>query len=135
MKVFALRLEPNRDLKVSLQDFAIENHLQAGFVLTAIGSLKQGLIRFANRDTATILPEKLEILSLNGTLSESGIHLHIAVADGTGKTRGGHLVEGCVIYTTAEIVIGEAEGLTFLRTVDRQTGFRELQIVPTEDLA
>jgi predicted DNA-binding protein with PD1-like motif len=40
----------------------------------------------------------------------------------------GHLVEGCLIYTTAEIVIGEARGLMFSREQAAETGYQELRI-------
>jgi len=67
-------------------------------------------------------------VALNGTLSMHGSHLHLAIADKTGRMLGGHLTEGCIIYTTAEIVIGESPHLTFVRTPDAQTGFLELEI-------
>jgi Ca2+-binding RTX toxin-like protein len=37
--------------------------------LTAIGSLKQATIRFANQDHSTVLTDKFEIISLNGTIA------------------------------------------------------------------
>ena len=127
-KLFAIRLKPNEDLKQSLKDFAIQQNIQAGFILTAIGSLKQATIRFANQDYSTVLTDKFEILSLNGTIANNGLHLHIAIADSQGKTIGGHLDNGCIIYTTAEIVIGATEEFRFLRTFDKQTGYQELEI-------
>lgn len=130
MKIFAVRLKPNQDLRQSLKDFVITNNIQAGFILTAIGSLKQATIRFANQNVHQVLTEKFEILSLNGTLAVTGIHLHIAVADQEGKVIGGHLVDGCLIYTTAEVVIGESEDFRFLRSADEQTGYQELEILP-----
>ena len=42
----------------------------------------------------------------------------------------GHLVEGCPIYTTAEIIIGEAQALRFTREPDEQIGYKELKIHP-----
>ncbi len=129
MKVFPIRLKSNADLRTSLKSFAIEKNIQAGFILTAIGSLKQATIRFADRENTTVLTEKFEILSLNGTLAVTGIHLHIAIANSHGKVIGGHLSDGCIIYTTAEIVIGIAEDFTFHRSLDEQTGFNELEIV------
>lgn len=128
MNVFALRLTPGQDLKQSLKEFALTHDLQAGFILTAIGSLTQATVRFADQKTSEILPGRFEILSLNGTLSIHGIHLHITIADSTGRTIGGHLDNGCIIYTTAEIVIGESEDLVFTRTVDPLTSFLELEI-------
>lgn len=130
MNVIAIRLKPNEDLRQTLKNFALNQNIKAGFILTAIGSLKQATIRFANQETSIVLTDKFEILSLNGTIANTGVHLHIAIADQQGKTIGGHLDDGCIIYTTAEIVIGIAEDFTFLRTIDEQTGCKELEIIP-----
>jgi len=128
MNIFALRLKPQQDLKQSLAEFVAANQIQAGFILSAIGSLQKASIRFANQPTSDVFDEKFEIVALNGTLSIYGSHLHLAIADKTGRMIGGHLTEGCIIYTTAEIVIGESPHLTFVRTPDAQTGFLELEI-------
>ena len=130
MKVFALRLKPDQDLRQSLKTFSEEQNIKAGFILTAIGSLKQATIRFANQSVSTALPNKFEILSLNGTLATTGVHLHICISDKEGKTIGGHLDNGCIVYTTAEIVIGASEEFSFIRTIDEQTGYKELEIIP-----
>ena len=130
MKIFATRLKPNQDLKESLKSFVKQNNIQSGFILTAVGSLKQATLRFANRDNAQVFNERFEIVSLGGTLSIHGIHLHISLSDKNGKTIGGHLVDGCIIYTTAEIVIGVSEDFIFVRTVDETTGYKELEIQP-----
>lgn len=129
MKTFALRFKPEQDLRQALETFTQEKDIKAGFILTAVGSLQQASIRFANQNTATVLQDKFEILSLNGTLATSGIHIHIAIANGKGETIGGHLEKGCIIYTTAEIVIGVSEAFTFTRTVDAQTGYKELEVL------
>ena len=135
MKVFALRLKPDQDLRQSLKTFAEEQNIKAGFILTAIGSLKQATIRFANQSVSTALPNKFEILSLNGTLATTGVHLHICISDTEGKTIGGHLDNGCIVYTTAEIVIGASEEFSFIRTIDAQTGYKELEIIPNPCLS
>jgi predicted DNA-binding protein with PD1-like motif len=128
MRVFSLRLKPEEDLRQSLKAFAIAHNLQAGFILSGIGSLTQAKLRFANQPESTLLTGKFEILSLNGTVSIHGIHLHAAIADANGTVIGGHIDQGCIIYTTAEIIIGEIETITFLRTLDPKTGFLELEI-------
>ncbi|MBQ9988085.1 MAG: DUF296 domain-containing protein, partial [Erysipelotrichales bacterium] len=69
-----------------------------------------------------------EIVSLTGTLSTEGLHLHISVSDKEGRVWGGHLSDGCVIYTTAEIVLGELEQYTFTREMDENTGYKELVV-------
>jgi predicted DNA-binding protein with PD1-like motif len=130
MKIFALRLKPNQDLKESLKNFVTSNNIEAGFILTTVGSLKQATLRFANQNDSKVLHDKFEIVSLVGTLSTHGIHLHISISDKDGKTIGGHLEKGCLIYTTAEIVIGVSEDFIFVRTVDENTGYKELEIQP-----
>ena len=69
-----------------------------------------------------------EIVSLVGTLSTEGSHVHLSIADSTGKTIGGHLLEGCTIYTTAEIVIAKSNEMHFTREEDGTTPWKELQI-------
>jgi len=52
------------------------------------------------------------------------------VTDQEGKASGGHLKEGSIVRTTAEIVILEPEDVYYLRETDAQTGYKELKIVP-----
>jgi predicted DNA-binding protein with PD1-like motif len=52
------------------------------------------------------------------------------VADADGRVTGGHLLDGCMVRTTAEIVLGLVDGLAFAREVDPSTGWRELSITP-----
>lgn len=78
---------------------------------------------------------KFEIVSLTGTLECNGDdddavaseHLHLAVSDEECRVFGGHLVEGCEVRTTAEIVLGTvASGLAFKRQQDARSGYAEL---------
>lgn len=128
MTIHALRLVPGQDLKRELDAFVRKEQLKAGFILTCVGSLQQAMIRPANQPDAISRVEKFEIVSLVGTLSPDGAHLHISLSDSLGNTIGGHLLEGNLIYTTAEIVIGEAENLTFSRETDPITTYKELKI-------
>lgn len=128
LKTYALRLRPGQDLRVELEEFARRKGIRAGFILTAVGSLQKASLRLANQSNTTSYEDKFEIVSLVGTLSPDGPHLHLSLSDGTGKTIGGHLVAGCIIYTTAEIVIGELKGVSFTREQDAQTGYQELRI-------
>lgn len=128
MTVHALRLHPGQDLKRELDAFAKAQHLQAGFIITCVGSLRKVALRPANQQIPLLREQKFEIVSLVGTFSPDGSHLHISLSDSTGTTLGGHLLEGNEIYTTAEIVIGEAEHLQFQRETDPVTTFKELTI-------
>lgn len=128
METFALRLRPGDDLLLALDSFAQEHDLEAACVLACVGSLTQATLRFANQENAAVLNGHFEIVALTGTLAKHGSHYHIAIADETGRTYGAHLLEGCHIYTTAEIVIGTVPELRFLRTHDPKTGYPELDI-------
>lgn len=131
VKVYALRLGPGQDLRAELEQFTKAKRIRAGFIVTVVGSLDGATLRLADQSTSAHFNGKFEIVSLVGTLSPDGPHLHISLSDNTGKTIGGHLVEGCRIYTTAEIVVGEARGLTFHRSTDAVTTYPELTIGPS----
>ncbi len=128
MKIFALRLRPGQDLRKEIERFTRERGIKAGFIITTVGSLEKAALRLADQNNASSFEGKFEIVSLVGTLSQDGAHLHISLSDSTGRSIGGHLVEGCQIYTTAEIVIGEARGIVFTREADKLTGYKELTI-------
>lgn len=128
LKTYALRLRPGQDLRRELEKFAREQKLQAGLIVTAVGSLTKAAIRLADQPDATEFEGKFEIVSLVGTLSPDGPHLHISLSDKTGRTIGGHLVEGCTVYTTVELVIGEIEGVRFTREQDAESGYKELRV-------
>jgi hypothetical protein len=127
-KMYAIRLKPEQDIKLAIESFAKENAIKAGFIVTAVGSLQSATLRLADQKDPISLNEKVEIVSLVGTISPDGVHFHLSVADKTGKTLGGHMFDGCKVYTTAEIIIGALDDIVFSREQDTQTGFRELQI-------
>ena len=124
--VVAMRLERSVDVRLALESLAKERKISAGVILGAVGSLSQTCLRFAGRDDPTILTGKHEILTLSGMLSESGAHLHMSVSNSEGQCIGGHVVQGCIVYTTLELVIGLMPGMSFRRELDTQTGFPEL---------
>ncbi len=130
MKVVPLRLQPGDDLRQALETWMGEQEEQAGCVISAIGSLSVAKLRFAGAAAATTIHGELEILSLSGTLSADGAHLHIAIADNSGAVIGGHLCSGSLVRTTAELVIGLLPEWRFSRELDPATKFAELQINP-----
>ena len=130
MKVVPLRLQPGDDLHQALETWMGEQQEQAGCVISAIGSLSVAELRFAGAAAATTIHGELEILSLSGTLSADGAHLHIAVADSRGAVIGGHLCPGSLVRTTAELVIGLLPEWRFSRELDTATGYAELRITP-----
>ena len=132
MGMHATRLRPGQDLKESLELFAAERGLKAAFVATGMGSLEKAELRLAGAEQTAVIGGPLEILCLSGTLGADGSHLHMAVSDSNGRVTGGHVCRGCKIYTMAEVVLGEVEGIAFLRRRDRETGYAELVVAASE---
>ena len=130
LHILPIRLEPGRDLRLSLEQLLAEEQEQAGCVICGIGSLERLQLRLAGRDTLTSLTGDLEILSLSGTLAANGSHLHISVADANGNVCGGHLALGSTVRTTAEVIVGLLPQWQFSRSRDALSGTRELQIRP-----
>lgn len=132
MKLFTTRLHGGEDLRQALQEFAKQNNIQAGFIVTCVGALKSMCIRMAGAtcDNQTInnFDEDFEIVSLVGTITKDDCHLHIAGSKKDGNVIGGHLRVGSIVNITAEVVIGEDEKSIYDRVFDTDTGFEELTI-------
>lgn len=127
--IHAFRLQPGKDLKKELLKYCQAHDLQAATVVSGVGSLQTASLRLADAKITSHYKGPFEIVSLTGTLSKEGIHLHISISDARGQVLGGHLLDGCLIHTTAEMVLLEALELKFTREPDPQTGYKELKIV------
>lgn len=130
MQIHTFRLKPGQDLYRSIKEFVKAHDIQAGCVLSSVGSLTHARLRLANDDAYTDYEGHFEILALNGTVSLHGCHLHLAIGDGRGHTYGGHLGEGCLIYTTAEIVLAAFPGVVYKREPCAESGYDELAVRP-----
>ncbi len=128
ISTYAFRLKPGDDLQQNILKLVKEKKIEAGWIAACAGSLTDHAIRFANQPEASKGSGHFEIVSLTGTVSINGSHLHISISDSTGKTIGGHLMEGCKIYTTAEIIILATDKYTFTREKDGSTPWEELQV-------
>lgn len=130
MQALPLRLAPQQDLRAALEAVLAAHGATAGFVLQAIGSLSVARIRYAGMAHGTELRGDMEILTLAGSLSPDGAHLHISLADAHGKVTGGHVEPGCIVRTTAEILVALLPGHRFSRARDPASGYKELAIHP-----
>ena len=120
---------PGQDLVEEIKKLAKQHNIEAGIILSGVGSLTKARIRLPiiDADIKYLSVENLEIISLDGTISKSGIHLHISVSDINGKVLGGHLKEAWV-RTTCELVIGVLKDIKFTRRKDSNTGYEELEV-------
>src|SRR5258706_10090692 len=128
-RLWVLRLHPGDDLVDSIMEFARKHSINAGGIVTCVGSLDHARLRFANQSEYENLNAKgqhFEIVSLVGTFSTTERHLHLALANEQGAVFGGHASTGNKVYTTAKIVIVEGLGWTFRPEKDPGTGYLRL---------
>ncbi len=133
MKLFPLRLHPGQDLRAALEAVLTQDGdgASAGFVLQGIGSLDVAQLRLAGAEHPLELHGDLEILTLAGSLAPGGAHLHMALADAQGRVVGGHVAPGCIVRTTAEILVAFLPDHEFSREPDLAgSGYRELVVRP-----
>lgn len=128
--VWPLRLHPGDDLCTALQAAVAAQGMSAAFVLAGVGSLRPAFVRLAGADAALRLDGDVELLSLSGTIAADGVHLHLSVADAAGRVIGGHAAPGCIVRTTAEVLLALLPGWDFRREPDAGTGWAELAIRP-----
>lgn len=126
MTVHCVRLHRGEDLLLSVKALCAERNIRAGVVLSAVGCILKGRVRDASGVTIQEIEDHCEIVSLNGTVSKTRCHLHIALSKEDLTTIGGHLTSGCIINTTCELVIGELPGIAYGVEQDPQTGYDEL---------
>lgn len=135
MKTHVFRLRRGSDLLKALQEYARTRRIAAGTVVSGVGCVTRARVRDASGVTVRELNEPLEIVSLMGTLSVARTHLHIALAREDLTVLGGHLMEGCIVNTTAEVVLLELDGVRFGAERDGETGYDELAILSLEERA
>ena len=135
MKTHVFRLRRGSDLLKALQEYARTRRIAAGTVVSGVGCVPRARVRDASGVTVRELNEPLEIVSLMGTLSAARTHLHIALAREDLTVLGGHLMEGCIVNTTAEVVLLELDGVRFGAEWDGETGYDELAILSLEERA
>lgn len=122
------RLTRGQDLYEEIERYAKEHHISAGAVVSAVGCVYRWELRDASGVRVRSGEEDVEIVSLMGTVSENGCHLHASFAREDLSMFGGHLRPGCLVNTTAEIVLAGLENFRFTRRPDEQTGYDELVI-------
>ena len=133
MHTLPLRLPPACDLRREIEQAVGARPEQGGFVLSGIGSLTQANLRFAAAESSTLLVEPLEVLSLAGSVTPEGAHLHASVSTASGRVLGGHLGYGCLVRTTAEVLIAVLPEWKLSREHDAASGYKELVISRRSD--
>ena len=122
--VFA-RLVEGEDLLETVTKVAENTKVSMGWFFL-IGTLKKanlGFFREGEYET-TQMDQPLEIVSCLGNISikenKTFAHAHISVSDEKGRVYGGHVMPGCLIGVTGELVLMEADGVKIFRKFDER---------------
>jgi len=126
-KELIVRLKHNADLVQSIAELARSKEVKAGS-FTAIGALRRARLGYYDQKNHKYREMKIdsphEIASCVGNISlsdgEPFIHAHVVLADETGNTKAGHLLEGIVF--AAEVHLRQLEGPKLERKYDEVTG-------------
>ena len=132
-RVVVARLEPGEDILKSIEKIIQTQSIISGH-LSLIGAVSKVHLGYFNREENTYrdfaVEEDLEIVSCVGNIAkhEKGhiVHAHLVASDANGKCYGGHLMEGCVVSVTIEVVITEFPKMA--RTRDAATGLNLLDL-------
>ena len=131
VNIYCKRLRRGDDLLREIERLAAEVGLRAGVVLSAVGCVSRARVRDASGVAVREINAPCEIVSLMGTVSAARTHLHISLSSEDLSTLGGHLLPGCIVNTTCELVLAGLPGWTMGTEQDEQTGYDE--IVFSED--
>lgn len=131
MRTICRRLRRGTDLLAALKQIAQDEQLQAAVILSGVGCVSRAQVRDADGATIRRIDEHCEIVALQGTVSQTRCHVHIALSRMGLGVVGGHLAPGCIINTTCELVLLEQDGWTCSREFDDETGYDEILFTPT----
>ena len=126
--VFFVRLVEDEDLLDGITAYVEKAKVKAGFFFL-IGSLKQARLGFfdGKKYQSITIDEPLEIVSCMGNVSmdeknRTIVHAHLVVSNKRGEAFGGHLLRGCTVSFTAELVLVKCAETELRRVPDEKTG-------------
>jgi predicted DNA-binding protein with PD1-like motif len=115
-QIHVFRLESGDDLLGGLVRSIGRVGVRQGVIMAGIGSLASYHLHVVDEpqwppvDTFLRAEGGLDLLSVQGYVVDGRIHAHIVVSDAQGA-KGGHLEEGCRVFTFAVVTVGELEGV------------------------
>jgi len=128
-------MESGEDILKMIDAVSLEHGVCAG-QLTLIGAVSKASLGFFDRESMEYktftIDKDLEVVSCMGNIAstyEGGlvVHAHMVVADQDGRCYGGHLMPGCEVSVTIELIITEMDG-DVRRARDEATGLNLLDI-------
>lgn len=132
MRTICARFTRGTDLYEGLKTLAAENAVTAAGIVSLVGCVSCATVRTAGAEAILSIPGPLEIVSATGTVSRERVHVHAAFSDKKLNALGGHMKPGCVVDTTAEVILLVMDDTRFSGAFDPATGYNELCIELTE---
>lgn len=134
IRVIFAKMEPGEDVFETIGAVAKEHGVRSG-QLSLIGAVSKAKLGYFHVEASEYrdftIDEDVEVVSCIGDISTHEgnlvVHAHMIVADETGKCWGGHLMTGCKVSVTIELVIIETE-IELIRKRDDRTGLNLLHI-------
>jgi len=126
-RVIFVRLFENEDLLEAISNTAKKTRINAGFFIL-IGTLREAKLGFYRQGKyePIQIDEPVEIVSCIGNISlkeekDLVVHAHVSVSDEKGQVFGGHVLPGCIVAATAELVLVEAVDVKLQKRFDEKT--------------
>jgi predicted DNA-binding protein with PD1-like motif len=128
-------MEPGDDFLKTIERVALKHNVKSGQI-TLIGAVSRAKLGYFDRESGVykdfLIDRDLEVVSGMGTISRLKddsvvVHTHLVVSDEEGRCWGGHLMAGCEVSVTIELVIIETEA-QLKRAKDELTGLNLLDI-------
>jgi len=126
-RVLVERFKRGDDILEGLNALVRQNHISAGS-FTGLGVVDNANVGYfvGEGQYSEVSPKgPLEIVSFIGNVSmKEGlpfVHAHISLADKQGRVYGGHLMPGCTVGPTFEVVLHTYEGIELERKLDPAT--------------
>ena len=136
VKTIVARMEPGEDILETLESLVLKENIGAGHLML-IGAISGATLGYFDLETQEYkifkVDEDLEVTSCIGNIASSQdgtpvVHAHLVVADEKGTSYSGHLMKGCKVSVTIEVIITVLEG-DLKRAVDDKTGLNLLSLV------
>ncbi len=115
-RIVHVRLDMGDDILLALRQAVAQNGLKHALILGAMGSVTHYHVHVVDN---SVLPphdaflkgeEPLDILSMNGVVMNGRVHAHISLS-GEEHTFGGHVEEGCRVFTFCQAWLAEVQGI------------------------
>ena len=113
-RVIMIRINPGVDILLGIRTAVAEHGIANGLILTGFGSVSRShfhVVMSNEIPPAESYPKSeqpLDICSFNGFIIDGRVHCHIDFSDERNGF-GGHLEEGCLALTFANLAIGELQ--------------------------